>query len=343
MSTEVSNNRGSVLQLTPAQLADYRDTFMQVQKGVHSIPPLYQNTSIESHHLRGLKIEFLPKYADKFGKKLSNHIGAAQDVLIENLKNKINTSLDQQVLEVQSEYMKDRKNYYVNAVFAWRLEREGIVSVAYSFVTDLLTLKKKGKRNSFETWKLIECLPQSIIEERQLVAGCHYEYPKEEMDISHVRSDPIVERRSHRSRSQRVQRKRDRAFSDTGLQNNAPDDAGLNRYDNERSKSRERGRSRRESGRYRRSQSYVDPHERRSAKQYQRFASHSLERLDEDLQIEGACRETGRAEIGGTHFDDPVDRALKYQPGSVSVYDSDENQSYRFSWFSRMSCNPLSW
>jgi len=328
MSTTVSTNRGTVLQLTPTQLADYRDTFMQVQKGVHSIPPLYQNTSIESHHLRGLKIEFLPKYADKFGKKLSNHIGAAQDVLIENLKNKIDPSLDQQVLEVQSEYKKGRKNYYVNAVFAWKLEREGIVSVAYSFGTDLLTLKKKGKRKSFETWKLIDCLPQSIIEERQVVAGCHFEHPEEEMGISPVRSSPIVERRSRRSRSQRVQRPRNRAFSYTRLQNNAPDDTGLNRYDTDRSKSRERGHSRRESGRSRRSQSYVDPHDRRSAKQYQRFASASLERLDEDLQIEGACRENGRAEIGGTRFYDPVDRVHNHQPGSIPVYESDENQSY---------------
>jgi len=335
MSTEVSINRGSVLQLTAAQLADYRDTFMQVQKGIHSIPPAYQNTSIESHHLRGLKIEFLPKYADKFGKKLSNHIGAAQDVLIDNLKNKINTSLDQQVLEVQSEYKKGRKNYYVNAVFAWKLEREGIVSVAYSFGTDLLTLKKKGNRKSFETWKLIECLPQSIIEERQLVAGCYYEHPEDEMDISHVRSNQIVERRS-----QRVQRQRNRAFSDTRLQNNAPDDTGLNRYDNERSKSRERGGSRLESRRSRSSQSYVDPHDRRSANQYQRFASASLERLDEDLQIEGACRENSRAEIGGAHFYDPVDRAHNYQPGSVPEYESDKNQSYRFSW---LSCNCLNW
>jgi len=226
MSTTVSTNRGTILQLTETQLADYRDTYMKVQQGVHSIPPSYQHSSIDSHHLRGLKIEFLPKYADKFGKKLSNHIGAAQDVLIQNLKNKINPSLNQQVLEVQSEYKKGRKSYYVNAVFAWKLEREGFVSVAYSFGTDLLTLKKKSKGKFFETWKLIECLPPSIIEGRQLVAACYHEHP-EEMDISHVRSNQFDERQSQSSPNPRVQQNWNGGLPETRLQNNAPGDDGI--------------------------------------------------------------------------------------------------------------------
>jgi len=213
MST-VSNTRGSVLQLSEAQLADYRDTYLKVQQGVHSIPPKYQNTSIESHHVRGLKIEFLEKYAENFGKQLTTHIGAAQDVLVKKLKNKINIALDQQVLEVQSEYKKGRKSYSVSAIFAWKLEREGIVSVAHSFGTDLLTLKKKSKGKSFEMWKLIECLPQSIIEGRQVVAACYHEDPEE------------MERR-RRSRSPIEQPNRNGGFPDTRFQNSAPGDTGI--------------------------------------------------------------------------------------------------------------------
>jgi len=144
MSTEVSINRGSVLQLTAAQLADYRDTFMQVQKGIHSIPPAYQNTSIESHHLRGLKIEFLPKYADKFGKKLSNHIGAAQDVLIDNLKNRLNDVKEDiewvengggavsHILEIQLSYERGGISSLGTAVFAWKKMTDTTIEVAHA-------------------------------------------------------------------------------------------------------------------------------------------------------------------------------------------------------------------
>jgi len=117
---------------------------MKVQQGVHSIPPSYQHSSIDSHHLRGLKIEFLPKYADKFGKKLSNHIGAAQDVLIQNLKNKLNDVKEDvqwvgngggavsHILEIQLSYHHAGVSSLGTAVFAWKKMTDTTIEVAHA-------------------------------------------------------------------------------------------------------------------------------------------------------------------------------------------------------------------
>jgi len=185
MST-VSNTRGSVLQLSEAQLADYRDTYLKVQQGVHSIPPKYQNTSIESHHVRGLKIEFLEKYAENFGKQLTTHIGAAQDVLVKKLKNILTNAKEMarwvdngggeacQILEVKASYQYGGVTSIGTAVFAWKKMTNTKVEVAHAIYGEKWQEKNGVKLvyghdcwdtknlQKFLTYKLIMGLPDNF-------------------------------------------------------------------------------------------------------------------------------------------------------------------------------------